>query len=306
MISSAFLTKNVLILFAILFTASGINAQEKFLADNHSASKKFFVIITSQYQRTGCGDYKVPVPPFGNNPQPVSMEKKSAIHYQFRGDLAYKLSKNIDVTIGIAYSKQGQNYSDYSGTEKDTGTGNTSVLYSFSKSINFNYLNFPLLLHYNTSESKTISFTCYGGIYYGRLIKYIDAYRLRGSNSYGSISQTDTAQGNTYHDIFNVSFPWAYGKGDSKATFTSSPYKSYDIGQMIGVGVQKNLSTDGLFFIMINYQAGFINIKNVDSQYVYANKSYKFWNSFGSLDPNQFITFKNSLIGISLGLKIKI
>ena len=252
------------------------------------------------------GDYKIPVPPFGYDNSPVSLNKKPTYHYQFNVAFGYSISKNIGISVGAGHSSQGQEYFDYSGIEKDSGTTNTSLLYSFSKSIKLSYVSSNFQLHYNTSENKPLSFTCYIGIYYAHLLKYTDVFYFKGSNSYGSISQTDTATGNSFHDIYKVSFPWVSGKADSKCTFSSRPYKSYDVGQMMGIGIQKKLSSDGLFFFMINYQLGFVNIKNVDSEYSYNNKTYKYYNFFGTLDPNQFLSFKNSIIGISIGLKIKI
>jgi hypothetical protein len=287
------------------FLAFDVNAQQVDIAPPKPSSKnKFTVNVIAQYQHTSGGDYKIPAPPFSYSPSPVSMKKNTTVHYQFGGTFGYIINKNFEISLGITHSTEGQDYKDYSGTEQDSGTSNTAVLFSYSKRITLSYLNLPLQLHYHTSESKVLSFTCYIGIYYSRLLKYTDAYSIKGSNSYGAISQSDTASGNTFHDIYSVSFPWSTGNRDTKYTFSSKPFKPYDVGEVIGVGLQKKISEDGFLFLMLNYQSGFVDIKNTDSQLSYNNVSYKYYNFFGSLDPNQFIAFKNSLIGISVGLKI--
>ena len=234
------------------------------------------------------------------------MTKIQTLNYQVGGAIGYSVNKNIRITLGALYSQQGQNYADYSGSERDTGTAYTSVNYTFSRKVELTYLKVPIQFYYSTNENKKYSFTCYVGFYAGYLLKYMDSFDLHGSNSSGSLSWADTATGNSYHEYYKASFPWYYGKANATYSLSGEPYKKFDFGQTLGAGLQKKLSPNVSFLVMINYQIGFINIKNSDSQYSVNNSSQKFWNYFGQLDPNQFLSFYNSLFGISAGFKVKL
>ncbi|MBI3500999.1 MAG: outer membrane beta-barrel protein [Bacteroidetes bacterium] len=309
---SKVLSKSFLVLIlavsAHLFISSGLYAQVDFVPEKKSSAskEKFFVNTIGQYQRTFGGDFKVLTSPFSYSPDISSMKKKPTYHFQVGASAGYHISKNLGMSIGAALSSKGQEYSDYRGTENDSMTGNKEVLYSFSKSTKLTYLTIPLQLHYNTSEDKENGFSCYIGIYYARLIKYTDYFFWEASNSYGSFNQSYTATGDSVHYYLNVSFPWYYGKADAKIKFTSRPFKQYDIGEMIGVGWQGKLYEKSLLVVMLNYEGGFIDVKNSDSDFLYNGKTNKYYNFLGKYDPNQFVSFKNSLIGISVGLKFKI
>jgi hypothetical protein len=291
----------------LIFAALTMRAQTPFIPDKgtEKKGKKFFMDIAAGAHRSHGGDYKIPIPIFYPSSF-VSMTKVRTTKYQGGGTAGYCINKNVKITLGVFYLQQGQNYAKYSSIEKDTGTGYTRVSYAVSRKVELTYLRVPLQFHYSTNESKTYSFTCYVGFYYGYLLKYRDSFKIDGSNSYGHLVWTDTAMGNTYHEYFNASMPWYYGNTDKAHSFSSRPYKSYDLGQMIGIGVQKKLSSYTSFLIMLNYQYGYVNIKNSDSEYMTGSSSRKFWNYFGTLDPNQYLSFNNSLLGISAGLRFKL
>ncbi len=297
--------------FFIVFAVAVCNiySQTSFGQDKDTTKKggKFFLDLTAQYHESFGGDYKVPVPPFSyTTPDPVSMQKAGTFNYLVSAAIGYPINKNIKITLGISYTKQGQNYSDYSGTEQDTGTGFTAVNYVFSRKVELTYLKIPLQFYYNTNENKAYSLSCYVGFYYSYLLQYMDAFNIDGSTSKGHIVWSDTATGNTYHEYYHASMPWYYGNTNATYSFKSKPYKAYDFGQTLGIGVRKKLSPNVSFLIMLNYQYGFTDIKNNDSEYITNNSTRKFWGYFGSLDPNQFTTYYNSLFGISAGFRVKL
>jgi len=179
------------------------------------------------------------------------------------------------------YSNQGQNYTDFELFE----LGDTTNAFAYENTVSLSYLNIPFRLICNTNPEKSISFSCYAGVYLGALLSYKDTYK----KSHGSTSYyTETMQGETltvdYYNTYSDGFTYEY-------ELVGKPYKTINFGMVAGAGVQKNISDKLAVQIMLNYQLGFGDVKNLNCQYS------------PSTDPNRPIVHQNYMLGLMFGLK---
>ena len=117
------------------------------------------------------------------------------------------------------------------------------------------------------------------------LFSYKDTYKKTfGTTSY----YTETMQGEIitvdYYNIYSGSFTNEY-------ELVGKPYKSMNFGLIAGAGVQKKNSDKSAVQIMLNYQLGFADVKNLDCRYS------------PSTDPNRQIAHQNYMLGVMIGFQ---
>lgn len=87
-----------------------------------------------------------------------------------------------------------------------------------------------------------------------------------------------------YYNIYSGSFTNEY-------ELVGKPYKSMNFGLIAGAGVQKKNSDKSAVQIMLNYQLGFADVKNLDCRYS------------PSTDPNRQIAHQNYLLGVMISFQ---
>ena len=237
------------------------------------------------------GKYEVPTQIYSTS----SWTKLKSEFFNFGINTGASVGYNFDdkkgVSLGLLYSFQEQNYKLYHWNDN----GNSCV----SKGVNLNYLKIPIQFNYITSPEKNISFTFSAGFYLAVLLGYYDVNNLTSFNA--SSNDFTSAKGMTLIETDNSGTT-------SNAAFLSKPYKSGDFGGILSAGLQFKLSDKIYLPVMLNYQIGFKDVKNESSQYTQSNSSnaHLFWQYYGSSDPNETLPFRNSTLGLKIGLKIKI
>lgn len=243
------------------------------------------------------GDFKVQTD--YNHTAYVSMGKALTFGINSGVAVGYSFTEKFGISFGALYSLQGQHYKDYKWP--------SSTYYgidALKKNITLNYINIPLQFNLVLSPEKKVSFICSGGFYFGVLLGYQD--KKTATYSYSSItSRTLSASGLTYTQTDVVT------SGELITTnipITGRAFNSFDFGGIVSAGFQFKLS-DKLFIpLTFNYQAGFIDIKNYESKYTVTstNKEYLYWQGAYADNPNATIPYRNSALGLRMGLKIKL
>ncbi len=274
------------VLLLTLFTLIGWNAK---------AQKGFSVEIFAQPGLTMGGEYDVDKSNGIGNPSYDALSKKSTVGVGAGVNMGYFFMQEVGVSVGLGYAHQGQNYKDYTQSFDVLGTSYSATL---TRTVSLNYLKIPVQIHFVSAPDKAISFTMAAGFYVGLLLGYDD--ENKGSGNFGSSSAI--AKGSSY----DVSSSSTFGTSSSSRTFSGKPYNSTDFGGLIGAGLQFRLSDNVSLPIMLNYQIGFSDIKNKSSVLVgNGNTTTDFYweDQGGSSSPNKNLAFRNSMLGLMIGLK---
>jgi hypothetical protein len=190
----------------------------------------------------------------------------------------YYFSDKLGLTLGILYSQQGQKY--------DT----------FDRAVRMNYLKVPFQFIFVANTKKAVTFAVSAGIYYSYLLSYSDKNTEVATNR---PDKTYEAKGNSYTvKTGSVSVSTGFINGN--------PYKSYDLGGIVALGLQIRLSSRMSVPILLTYEYGFMDIKNKDCKYRFegsADEKY-FWKPGGNEDPNAGTPYHNSSVKLSVGLKL--
>lgn len=255
------------------------------------AQKGMFFQVSVNPGITMGGKYELPEDVTLSELEWTAMKKKGTFGLDAGLTYGYNFSNTLGVSIGLLYSKQGQAYKDYTWTiGKDNAT--------WKRSVNLNYLKVPIQFRFVSNPEKSISFTASLGIYLGFLLGYKDENRVSATD--GS-SATLIAKGKTYTQTFG-------SDSESAAFVNGKPYKSMDFGGMIGVGIQFKLSKKLSLPIGLNYQIGFVDVKNQSCQYTLSgsDKTQLFWQNSDNNSPNATSSYHNSSLELNVGLLIKI
>lgn len=203
--------------------------------------------------------------------------------FSFTGGISggYNFTNHFGISTGLNYSHQGQNYTDFELYE----LGDSTSSFSYENKVSLSYLNIPLRLICNTNTDEPFSFTCYAGVYLGVLLAYKDTYKKTlGTTSY----YTEIMKGETitvdYYNIYSGSFTHEY-------ELVGKPYKSINSGMITGAGVQMKTSDKSALQMMINYQMGFADVKNLNCKYS------------PSTDPNRQIVHRNYMLGLMVSFQ---
>lgn len=227
----------------------------------------------------------------------VSMQKSFTFGLNAGTAIGYNFNEHIGLSLNILYSIQGQNYNDY--TYSQFGV---PYSYTWKRKVSLNYINIPLLFKYMLSIDKQLSFIGSIGVYTGILLNYKDEESFIISNV-GRINSI--ASGTNYTSTIDGNI---FTTHSNNAVFLSKPYNSIDFGGIIETGFQYSISDKISIPIMLNYQIGFIDIKNKESMFTYTNSTtaYPFWGDPADNNPNSTLSYHNSFLGLKIGIKINL
>jgi hypothetical protein len=247
------------------------------------------------------GDFQVPLAVTNLNSAFVNMSKASTYGVNVGAKIGYNFNDKLGISLGLLYALQGQKYQDYTWSNVNGGGYyigyNTGYNITFSRTVSLNYFKIPVLINLLTTKAdEKVSFICSAGFYFGFLLSYDDVSKIASTNGNES---TLTADGSSYT---------VTGSNPESGLFISKPYKSADIGGVLALGLQFKLSDKICMPLMLNYQIGFFDIKNDASQYSQSGASNAFyWQPWtANNDPNQTLSYHNSSLGLTIGIKIKL
>jgi len=259
------------ILFLLLFVPFGLVAG--------FAQKGFNVQLVVQPGASGLTGDKFSKTSTGYTNAPIYKD----FTFGFAGGVfgAYNFTKHFAISTGLLYSHQGQGYTDFELYE----LGDSTSPQAYENTTGLSYLNIPLRLIYNTNPDKSFSFIGYAGVYMGVLLDYKNTFK----KTYGSTSYySEIMQGKTitvdYYNIYSGSFTHDY-------ELVGKPYKSIMYGIITGAGIQKKFSDKFSGQIILNYQLGFGDVKNLNCKYS------------PSTDPNRQIVNQNYMLGLMIGFQ---
>ncbi|MCX6232108.1 MAG: outer membrane beta-barrel protein [Bacteroidetes bacterium] len=231
----------------------------------------------------------------------TAMDKSLTFNLNMGAELAYNFNDKMGISIGMYYSHQGQDFSDYNLTSNSYSGISTTKL---EENISLSYIKIPFQYYYITNPLKKVSFIFSGGFYLGFLTTYTDEKIISISTSSIGIKATLTANGSNYNRISTDN----YGTTSKSVSFINgNPYDVLDFGGILAAGIQLKLSDKIFLPIMLNYQIGFIDIKNQVSQYTFDNSGNTeyFWNFLhNDNNPNKTLPYYNSTLGLKIGFKI--
>ncbi|NVN95466.1 MAG: outer membrane beta-barrel protein [Bacteroidetes bacterium] len=219
----------------------------------------------------------------------TAMDKSLTTNMNMGAELGYNFDDKMGVSIGMLYSHQGQNFSDYSWTYNNEQ-------YVFKRSVSLNYLKIPIQFNYISTPVKNMSFIFSTGFYLGFLLSYTDENTFQYPNE---PIQIITANGTTCTQTNGT-------KTESAAFVNGNPFNSFDFGGILSAGLQFKLSDKIFLPLMLNYQIGFSDVKNQASQFTQSNSSNAelFWQGSNNNSPNATLPYHNSSLGLKIGLKI--
>jgi len=225
------------------------------------------------------GDWKI------NNALGSMFTFKKSFTFGFAGGAiaGFNFTDNLGVSAGLFISSQGQKYSDLS--VYSDGYGSVSV----NQTIRLTYFKIPVKFIFTTDPTKSISLLGSAGFYLGFLTGYKQTVNVTGTGNYSDLTTTQVATGKTVTE------------GGTQYDLDSKPFKSTDFGITLGVGAQKKLMEKLFLFVMINFEQGFGDVKNVASVVKYSNGSTHLF--YENDDPNRSVTHSNTLIGLMIGVK---
>ncbi len=233
------------------------------------------------------GDWKV-----YQDPTTSYLFKKS-VTFGFAGGAigGFNFTDNMGVSAGLIFSSQGQKYADL--TVQPNAYGSETI----NQTIHLSYFKIPLKFNYSTDPTKSVSFLGSAGFYLGFLTGYKQTVEENGSyTAYGTtynISATSVTTGTTV--------TYTGSQSSSTHNLDSKPFKSADFGLTLSVGAQKKLMEKLFLFVMINFEKGFGDVKNVSTQETLSNGTLTPY--YNANDPNRSVTHSNTLLGLMIGVK---
>ena len=206
------------------------------------------------------------------------------ITFGFEGGIngGYDFSDNFGLSLGLYYSHQGQDYKNYTWVITNT---------TYERKIKLSSLKIPLKLNFNSSQKKNTSIIGFVGIYYGALIDYNDKTIETYNNTPGAYD-TYVIKGNTSVSTLTNNNSITY-----KSDLTENIYKN-DFGLTIGTGVQRKISQNLVLMVVLNYERGITDIRNLSSKYKDSSDIY-----YSANNVNTEIEKRNSMFGLIIGLK---
>ena len=213
---------------------------------------------------------------------------KKTFTFGFEGGVngGYNFTDNMGVSVGLIYALQGQNYKELVVT---TSEGDQIL----NNDISLSYLKIPFRFIYSTNPENSISITGYAGFYLGFLAGYKQTMTFAGTNTFGGMAETDVLKGKTA--------TITTGSGSNSYDLTARPFKTVDFGLTLGAGAQKRLSENLFLFVMLNYQMGFVDVKNKSAQVKLSASDIR--DIYRSTDPNTSVNHRNAAFGLTIGVK---
>jgi hypothetical protein len=242
-------------------------------------------------------DYVAPVYYASGPTDAQYLEKDITIGFNLGTGFSYFFTDKNGISLHILYSKQGQKYKEYiipySNTEK------------FNDEVTLNYIKIPIQFQYLHNAEKKISFAFSAGVYGAFLVDYEDHFSHFDESGQGL---TGKASGDKLKVSLLLAAPYSSLGGDITYQFNEKPFTTTDFGISCGVGMQVKLSEQMMLPVMVNFQRGLTNIKNLNSYFIAPGASgysshVSYWQDTFSDNPG---AYNNSLISLLVGLKINL
>jgi hypothetical protein len=232
----------------------------------------------------------------------VNYKKSFSLSYSAGLVINIPTGKGTEINTGFLFSHQPQNYRDENSIKYYSADSLTYIYnYNSSYSILLNYLKIPIEYAYESDKGKKVSFSCFGGLYFGALFNYTlrRGFSYNGSRNgqqvdFFSLSESASSLAittNTTHDT-------------ATHVLNGEPFNKIDFGISLGVGIKVKISERLSLPLFFTYEIGLVNIKNKYSYYTInyshppGSTDYSVWSNDKAL--------QNSLIGLRIGLKLKI
>lgn len=230
----------------------------------------------------------------------LTFKKGFTFSFETGVNAGYNFTDNLGVSVGLLFASQGQNYKDASNTKQyyvgpDILNTETNT---YSNDIRFSYLKFPFKFNFISNPEKSLSFSGYAGFYLGFLTGYNQSITYTHTDSYndGTVNSNISSvvlEGTTYTTTNNSSF------SSKQYDLIEKPFNSTNFGLTLGAGIQQKLSDKLSLQLMLNYQLGFGDVKNVASQYRSGSQAI---NVYKTNDQNRLVSHKNSVLGLMIGI----
>ncbi len=253
-----------------------------------------------QPQSTRGGVFYVPTSG-ANDADYAESDRKFTLGLRLGTLLSMPINDKMSFSTGLCYSGYGQK-SSYRGHQP---IGNLVDDFTITSTAKLHYLQIPAFVSIQKGTDKKISFFASGGIYFGFLLGYKHEIIVMDDLSNGDWEEaTKIASGG------ELAFSNEDSQGnESSAThpFLEKPFRSADFGITLAGGFSLNISEKISVPISLNVNQGLRDVKNETSQWTDSNASDAelYWKHFytGS-DPNKTSKYKNSAVGLSIGLRI--
>jgi len=161
------------------------------------------------------------------------LDFKSTIRGAIGIQLQYNFADGLGIGTQLLYSGGG---SKYIGSLTDSSY--------YDMDVKLNYLKIPVLLHFNSSPDHKAMFSAYLGPQFGLLV---------GSNT--MIKLTYTGGGKATYESDKDGFTYVNPTGTITGTFDKNPYKSMDMGIVLGLGT--NISISDALQLGIHFRADY-------------------------------------------------
>jgi len=225
----------------------------------------------------------------------IKMLKKPTIKFNGGLNTYYFFNNNMGISLGIEYAQKGQNYKDYTWNSSDS----ISAIYFYN--IKLNYLQMPILFHYNFNLKNNLSFTAGAGIYIAYLLNYNISmgYNFNNYINYENASGTTNTFGSTSNN---------YSK-DYYFLNNEIPFYKLDYGFMFKAGIEYKINSKFSLPVLINYSYGIKDIVNnnsilsEDNIHPFTTQAFPYY-WMGNYPITTF-RYHNSSLGISVALKYK-
>lgn len=174
------------------------------------------------------------------------LDYKSTMRPSFGLQLQYNFSQGLGIGTQLLYAGAGQKYTGVNSLS-------SSITYDFENQVN--YFKIPILLHFNTNPEKMLGFHAYLGPQFGILVG-------------GKTTATYYSSGTSYSTYEADKDGWSSTTGPTTTTgtFSESPYKSMDLGVVLGLGANINLSERLILQAGLRLDYGVGDMENKDSK----------------------------------------
>jgi hypothetical protein len=226
----------------------------------------------------------------------IVFKKETTFKMAFGVQSIFQFTEKSGLGVGLMYSGQGQDYEDLNITFPYGAT--STIQYSTS----INYFKIPLTYEYQMHPDRKLSFSFYAGTYFGLMLdNEVSSYGESLEPQSGETSNWNIkVSGTSFVEEAHIS---GFDLYDSEK-LTSQVYESFDIGGVIGAGAIFKVTDKISIPFYINYEYGFVDIKNTASKFDDSFGDNWYWEGYSA--KNMTTAFHNSVLGFRTGISIKL
>lgn len=275
----------ILVTLALLFTSSTVKAQVKALEVSLQPSitfgGKFFA------PDLGDTDYD-------------STSRQLTIGNTFSVNVIYEVRPGLSINVGIGYKNTGQKY--YYESENIALIPGNNFKDVFESQVKLHYILVPVNLELSKQVNEKFNFIFSPGLYWGILTNFNDTREFKRLTNNGlSVVGTTVATNDTYQLIEG-------GNNNSNVItglFLDKPFRNFDFGFTVNSGLVYSINNRLSFPVMLGVNFGLLNVKNPSSQVTTtnSNNAVLYWNENNPSSPNINEKFRNTQIGLRIGLR---